>query len=151
MINARETCKKWVQVLMINYIISLFVRVKTLFSFCWNSIPCLTRKKILLYQNFSSFSSPHASISIFHSVIYFRTHENPPTWNKLIRLLSIKLHYTNFSFACIYASYHSLFSILSGYGIMFMHLSRKSDSKKSLGILRTSEYFATSIICSSVA
>ena len=68
MINARETCKKWVQVLMINYIISLFVRVKTLFSFCWNSIPCLTRKKILLYQNFSSFSSPHAFISLFHSV-----------------------------------------------------------------------------------
>ena len=37
---------------------------------------------------------------------------------------------------------------LSGYGIMFMHISQKSDSKKSFGILRTSEYYATSINCS---
>ena len=73
MINARETCKKWVQVLMINYIISLFVRVKTLFSFCWNSIPCLTRKKIFLSQNFLSFPSSHPFISLFLSVILQNT------------------------------------------------------------------------------
>ena len=88
-----------------------------MFIFCWNPAPFLTRKK---------------------------TQENQLTWNKLIRLSLIKLYYKNFSFRYIYASYHSSFSIPSGYGIMFIHLLRKSDSKKLFGVLRTSEYSATS-------
>ena len=73
MINARETCKKWIQVMMINYIVSSFARVKISFIFCWNSIPCLTRKKIFLSQNFLSFPSSHPFISLFLSVILQNT------------------------------------------------------------------------------
>ena len=150
MINARETCKKWIQVMMINYIVSSFARVKISFIFCWNSIPCLTRKKIFLSQNFLSFPSSHPFISLFLSVILQNTWK--PTNMKQADKISInKITLYKFLFQIyIYASYHSPFSILSGYGIMFMHLSRKSDSKKSFGILRTSEYSATSINCSSV-
>ena len=94
------------------------------------------------------FAPPFYSFYLFQK--YIKTQENPPTWNKLIRFLLRKLHNTSFSFRYIFASYHLLFSILSGYGAMFMHLSRKSDSKKLFGILRTSEYSVTSINCSSV-
>ena len=40
-----------------DYFVSSFLRVKIKFIFCWNSAPFLTRKKILLSQNFLSFSS----------------------------------------------------------------------------------------------
>ena len=87
MINARETCKKWIQVLMINYIVSSFVWVKILFIFCWNSILCLTRKKIFLSQNFLSFPSPHPFISLFISVILQNTWK--PTNMKQVDKISI--------------------------------------------------------------
>ena len=119
------------------------MRVKIMFIFCWNHVPFLTRKKYFYPRTFFLSLHPTLLLFLFLSVI-IKIQENQPTWNKLIRLLLIKLYYTNFFLRYICASYHSSLSILSGYGIMFMHLSRKSYSKKSFGILRTSEYSATS-------
>ena len=118
MINARETCKKWIQVLMINCIVSSFVRAKILFIFCWNSIPCIKRKKIFLSQNFLSCASPHTFISLFLSIILQNTWK--PTNMKQADETSInKITLYKFLFQIyIYTSYHSLFSILSEYGCL---------------------------------
>ena len=70
------------------YILSSFVRVKILFMFCWNSIPCLTRKEIFLSQNFLSFPSPHHFIPLFLSVILQNTWK--PTNMKQVDKSSIK-------------------------------------------------------------
>ena len=120
-----------------NYIVSSFVRDKILFIFCWNSARFLRGRQYFYTRTSFLFAPPFYSFYLFQK--YIKTQENPPTWNKLIRFLLRKLHYTSFSFRYIFASYHLLFSILSGYGAMFMHLSRKSDSKKLFGILITWE------------
>ena len=113
------------------------MRVKIRFIFCWNHVPFLTRKKYFYPRTF--FLSLHPTLLLFlFLLVIIKIQENQPTWNKL------KNYIIQISLSYICASYHSSFSILSGYGIMFIHLSRKSDSKKSFGIFRTSEYSATS-------
>ena len=79
----------------------------------------------------------------YHRTFFVSLH--PDFFGFLFLLLSVildKFHFQIYIYIYIYiyihASYHWLFS--SGCGIMFMHLSRKSDHKKSFGILRTSEY-----------
>ena len=135
MINARETCKKWIQVLMINCIVSSFVRAKILFIFCWNSIPCIKRKKIFLSQNFLSCPSPHTFISLFLSIILQNTWK--PTNMKQADETSInKITLYKFLFQ-IYIHIIPLTVFYSFWVWLF-------------GILRTSEYSATSISCSSV-
>ena len=146
--HAKNECKCWRYK---NCIISSFVRIKIMFIFCWNSVPFLTRKKICFPQNFLSFPSPYPLFLFCLFLFVFSvTHQNTgkPTNMNLLRLLLIKLYYTDLSFRYIYM-HIILFvlSILPGYGIMFMHLSQNSDSKKSFRILRTSEYSAISINC----
>ena len=132
-----------------NYIVLSFVTVKIMFIICWNPVPFLTRKKNFYPRTF--FLSFYPTLLLFYFIQeYIKIQGNQPTLNKLRRLLLKKLDYSNFSFRYVYTSYHSSFSILSGYGILFVQLSQKSDSKQSLRILRTSEYSATSINCSLV-
>ena len=61
-----------------------------------------------------SFTPPYNFFVSFSST---SKQENPPIWNKAIRLLLIKLYYTTLSFRYICASYHSSFSFLSVYSI----------------------------------
>ena len=135
MINARETCKKWIQVLMINCIVSSFVRAKILFIFCWNSIPCIKRKKIFLSQNFLSCPSPHTFISLFLSIILQNTWK--PTNMKQADETSIN-KITLYKF--LFQIYIHIIPLTVFYSFWV----------RLCGILRTSEYSATSINCSSV-
>ena len=123
--------------------------LKLCLSFVGILFPFLRGRKYFYHRTFSLFLYPTFLLFYFIQE-YIKAQGNQPTWNKLRRLLLIKLYYKNFFFKYIYASYHSSFSILSGCGIMFVQLSQKSDSKKLFGTLRTSEYSATSINCSSV-
>ena len=134
MINARETCKKWIQVLMINCIVSSFVRAKILFIFCWNSIPCIKRKKIFLSQNFLSCPSPHTFISLFLSIILQNTWK--PTNMKQADETSIN-KITLYKF--LFQIYIHIIPLTVFYSFWV----------RLCGILRTSEYSATSINCSS--
>ena len=135
MINARETCKKWIQVLMINCIVSSFVRAKILFIFCWNSIPCIKRKKIFLSQNFLSCPSPHTFISLFLSIILQNTWK--PTNMKQADETSIN-KITLYKF--LFQIYIHIIPLTVFYSFWV----------RLCGILRTSEYSATSINCFSV-
>ena len=135
MINARETCKKWIQVLMINCIVSSFVRAKILFIFCWNSVPCIKRKKIFLSQNFLSCPSPHTFISLFLSIILQNTWK-PTNMKQADETFINKITLYKFLFQ-IYIHIIPLTVFYSFWVRLF-------------GILRTSEYSATSINCSSV-
>ena len=95
-----------------NCIISSFVRIKIMFIFCWNSVPFLTRKKICFPQNFLSFPSPYPLFLFCLFLFVFSvTHQNTGklTNMNLLRLLLIKLYYTDLSFSYIY-THHTICS-----------------------------------------
>ena len=144
MINAPETCK------IMNPSdddtkFTLYHRLwelKLCFSFVGILLRFLRGRKYVYPKTFFTF------ISLFYYFLFLSViHQNtgkPTNMKKADKAYINKIIYK-----FLFQIYIRIIPLIV-FSSMFMHLLRKSDFKKSFGILRTSEYSATSINCSSV-